>query len=166
MSPALGGARNLGLRDQRAAVEWLHANLAAFGGDPAKMTLFGESAGGASVGSYAYAYPKNPLVRGAILMSGTAAIIGDPGPGEFARVAAAVGCGAADLACMRRVSAARLKSAVSNATLNDYASPNGGQPGIDNATVFSPAETLRRGLAGEFAKIVSGAGAVRARDGC
>ncbi|HEX7821628.1 MAG TPA: carboxylesterase family protein [Sphingobium sp.] len=61
---------NYGFMDQIAALRWIQANIAAFGGDPANVTIFGESAGGASVNMLMLAPSANGLFAKAISQSG------------------------------------------------------------------------------------------------
>lgn len=71
--PALGpqgAVGNYGLADQQAALRWVHENIAAFGGDPDKVTLAGESAGGMSVCDHLVAPESKGLFRAAIIQSG------------------------------------------------------------------------------------------------
>jgi len=63
---------NLALRDQTAALEWVRENIAAFGGDPAQVTIFGESAGGMAVSTLLAMPAASGLFRGAIAQSGAA----------------------------------------------------------------------------------------------
>ena len=76
--PALGAAGgagnsdvgNYGLQDQQAALRWVKDNIGGFGGDPAKVTIAGESAGGMSVCDHLVAPESAGLFRAAIIQSG------------------------------------------------------------------------------------------------
>ncbi len=67
---ALGGAGNYAMMDQIAALKWVKHNIAAFGGDPANVTIFGESSGGISVLSLATSPAARGMFAKAIVESG------------------------------------------------------------------------------------------------
>lgn len=67
-------APNLGLLDQIEALRWIHKNIAAFGGDPENVTIFGESAGGGSVSLLPIIPKAKGLFRRVIAESGSVAL--------------------------------------------------------------------------------------------
>ncbi|MCP4227765.1 MAG: carboxylesterase/lipase family protein [Actinomycetia bacterium] len=66
----LASSGNLGMLDQIAALEWVQANIVAFGGDPSKVTIAGESAGGMSAGTLMAMPRAKGLFHRAIPQSG------------------------------------------------------------------------------------------------
>ncbi len=71
-APQTEGSGCLGILDQIAALEWVRDHIAAFGGDPERVTIAGESAGGMSVGTLLGTPRARGLFRGAIAQSGAA----------------------------------------------------------------------------------------------
>lgn len=111
-------SRNAGFLDQRFALEWVQQNIKQFGGNPSKVTIFGESAGGYSV-KQLLSVPPSPLTfRAAILESEAAALAGS-GLASWEALVAAVGCSAAasQIDCVRAVPATTIKSVIEHAAL-------------------------------------------------
>ncbi|KAJ6588791.1 acetylcholinesterase [Mycena capillaripes] len=115
------GQQNLGILDQRMALEWLRDNVASFGGDPNRIMMWGQSAGAVAADIHAYAFYQDPIAQSYFMQSGTVFNFSphrDLTFSNFSFVARHVGCeapcgdddadGAAELDCMRRVPFARL----------------------------------------------------------
>lgn len=131
--PDLGSAPPFGLADQQAALRWVRANAERFGGDPANVTLFGESAGALSICAHLTSPTAVGLFRRAILQSGScfmsfprgALAPGTPAYEPFAsqgevqaagtdaarQLGCATGAAAEVLACLRGLSTDRLATA-------------------------------------------------------
>lgn len=137
-----GGDSNMGSRDQRLSLHWLQENIAAFGGDPDKVTIWGQSAGAFSVGDQLLAFNgrDDKLFRSAIMESGGPAG-GSPrrtlNQAEFDLMIKQTGCdgaGGDPMDCLRRLPFAELNSVINTTDLATLWSPR-----IDNDFLQRPA---------------------------
>ncbi|MEZ5167512.1 MAG: carboxylesterase family protein [Acidimicrobiales bacterium] len=149
LDPELAGSGNNGIRDQIAALRWVHEHIARFGGDPERVTVCGESAGAGSVMALLAAPAADGLFHQAISQSAPAGL----GRDEGATAAAILDQLGGGLAGLRAADAAEILAAQEAVAAADAAalgtsllgsSGRGLRPVIDDLTVTrGPAEAVR-----------------------
>jgi para-nitrobenzyl esterase len=148
---------NYGLLDQQYALAWTQANIASFGGDPTKTTVFGQSAGGESVFAQVLSPGSAGLFGAAIVQSGAYEILALPtlASAETAgdAVAVALGCSPQDTACLRNLTVAQI---LAQETASGSPLGGGPSPAIDGVMIPQAPETALESGAYNHVPIVQG----------
>jgi carboxylesterase type B len=145
---------NYGLEDQRFALQWIQANIAKFGGDPARVTLFGQSAGAMSIGIHLISPQSQGLFHAAIMESNPLGLpykTAAQQAGWGKAFAAKIGC-TDDEACLRKADALAIGQAENGVVHFDFRAPLAmalvWTPNIDGKQFpMTPLDAFAKGLA-------------------
>ncbi len=150
---------NLGLLDQITALEWVREHISGFGGDPDRVTVFGESAGAMSAGALLATPRARGLFRRAVLQSGAAENVSSRE--ESVRVGACLleelGLANPDAERLRSVPVADLLAAQQSTVARMWRSVSGltFQPVVDGRVIPSPPlQQIRSGCAADVSLLV------------
>ena len=159
------GNTNIGLHDQRKALEWVQENIASFGGDPRKVTIWGGSSGARDVGYHLTAYGgrDDGLFRAAIMQSGSPVAQTSsrhhPAQELYDNLITSTGCSAAEdsLNCLRHLPFEELSKAFEDSPYGIGAMVNTfGLPSIDGNFISNYGSLSLKGSRTVKVPVISG----------
>jgi para-nitrobenzyl esterase len=147
LDPAYADSGNVGQLDLIAAMEWVKENITNFGGDPANVTIFGESGGGGKVSTLMAMPGARGLFRRAIVESGSMRSVRtkEAATEDTKKLLSALGLTASQAGQLQNISADKLLAAMSSASLR------AGGPVVDGRSV--PHQTWKPGAPPEAAGV-------------